>query len=307
MRMGGKKQKPLFGRVAIIGLGLMGASLGLALKRGGLAAMVIGYARRQETRQKALAGGVVDIACDRIEAAAHDANIIVICAPVGIIPGMMKAVAASAPAPGAVVTDVGSVKSRIAAEGDRIFRGGRAGFIGSHPVAGSEQHGLENARADLYRGAAVILTPTAQTSVRAVKTARLFWEALGAETVMARPREHDRIIARTSHLPHAMAALLAACVSRNNPGLYGKFCGGGFRDTTRIAEGEPGLWLDILAENGRFLKPELELFRKELDRLLAGFKKRDSRVIAGFLARGAAGRRQLLSGKTAGESTARGA
>ena len=299
--MGGKKKKPLFGRVAIIGLGLMGASLGLALKRGGLAARVIGYARRPETRQKALAGGVVDMACDRIEAAAHGAEVIVICAPVSIIPEMMKAVAASAPAPGAVVTDVGSVKARIAAEGARIFRGGRADFIGSHPIAGSEQHGLENARADLYRGAAVILTPTAKTSGRTFKTARLFWEALGAETVMARPREHDRIIARTSHLPHAVAALLAACVARARPGLYGKFCGGGFRDTTRIAEGEPGLWLDILGENRRFLKTELERFRKELENLLAGFKERDLRGVAGILARGARGRRRLLSGRAAGK------
>lgn len=296
-----KRKKTLFGRVAIVGLGLMGASLGLALKQGGLAAKVTGYARRLDTRQKALKGGVVDAACDRIESAVREADIIVICTPVGIIPEMMKAVAASATVAGALVTDVGSVKSRIAMAGAKIFRGGRLEFIGAHPIAGSELHGLENARADLYKGAVVILTPTIHTSARALKTERLFWEALGSGTIQMRPREHDRIIARTSHLPHVVASILAACVARANPSFYGKFCGGGFRDTTRIAEGEPGLWMDILGENCLFLEKELERFRKDLNDLLAGLKGHNMRSVAAFLERGAVGRRKLLSARSAGK------
>jgi len=284
----------MFDKAAIIGLGLMGASLGLALKREKIAKKIVGFARRPETRKKALAGKIVDAACGRLEDAVQGADFIVLCAPVGVIPDMMKQCRPCL-LPNAIVTDVGSVKAQIAAEAEKIFKDGRAEFIGSHPIAGSEQHGLEAARAGLYQGAVVVITPTRRTSERALRTIKQFWQALGAEVVAVAPEIHDRMIARTSHLPHVMAALLAGCVGREQAEKYGKFCGPGFRDATRIAEGDPELWRDILENNARFLIKELAVFEKELMHLLAGLKKGGGTALKQYLNKGRECRRLLTA------------
>jgi len=296
--MPAKRKKKLFDRVAIIGLGLMGASLGLALKRAKIADKVVGFARRPETRKQALAKKIVDIACERMEDAVQGADFIVLCAPVGVIPDMMKQ-CRKCLSPNAIVTDVGSVKACIVAEAEKVFMGGKAEFVGSHPIAGSEQHGLESARADLYRRAVVAVTPARRTTERALRIVRQFWQMLVAEVVQISPEAHDRIIARTSHLPHVIAALLAGCVGREHAGQYGRFCGTGFRDTTRIAEGDPELWRDILENNACFLVKELEAFEKELKHLLAGLKKGGGGVMGKHLSRGRERRRRLLAGKGA--------
>ena len=294
-----KLKKRLFNRVAIIGLGLMGASLGLALKKGKIAKTVVGFARRPATRKMALKRKVADIVCGRIEDAVKCADLAVICAPVGIIPGLAKQCLQFAP-DNAVLTDVGSAKVGIVSEIEKTRgkTGKNVNFVGSHPIAGSEQHGLEAARADLYRGSVVALTPTPRTSKNALRVASKFWRALGAQVVVIPPREHDRIIARTSHLPHIIAALLAACVGRDHSGRYVKLCGSGFRDTTRVAEGDPELWRDILENNACFLRKELESFEKELRHLLAGLKKDgNGDVIERCLDRGRENRRRLLAKK----------
>lgn len=286
----------LFNRVAIIGLGLMGASLGLALKRNKIAKKVVGFARRLETRKKALAEKIVDIAYDRIEDAVQCSDFIVLCAPVSVIPDMMKQCRPCL-SPNAIVTDVGSVKAHIVAEAEKVFTGGKAEFVGSHPIAGSEQRGLEAARADLYRGAVVAVTPTRRTSKKALRIVKQFWQALGSEVVLVSPEIHDRIIARTSHLPHVIAALLAGCVGRERAGKHGKFCGAGFQDTTRIAEGDPELWRDILENNACFLMKELEAFEKELKHLRAGLKNGEVGTIKKYLFRGRERRQRLLAKK----------
>ncbi|MDO9541038.1 MAG: prephenate dehydrogenase/arogenate dehydrogenase family protein [Kiritimatiellia bacterium] len=292
-----KTQKKMFNRVAIIGLGLMGASLGLALKRIKIAKKVVGFARRAETRKEALAKKNVDIAYDRIEAAVQGSDFIVLCVPVSVIPGMLKSTPGEFLSPNAIVTDVGSVKAHIVAEAEKAFADGKARFVGSHPIAGSEQRGLEAARADLYRGAVVVVTPTQRTSPRALRIVRQFWQALGSEVVLVSPEIHDRIIARTSHLPHVIAALLAGCVGRERAGKHGKFCGAGFRDTTRIAEGDPELWRDILENNASYLRKELETFEKEMRRLLAGLKKGNNNMIKKCLSRGRERRQRLLAAR----------
>jgi prephenate dehydrogenase len=291
-----KLKKRLFNRVAIIGLGLMGASLGLALKKGKIANTVAGFARRPATRKKALKRKVVDIVCGRIEDAVKCADLAVICAPVGIITGLAKQCLQFAP-DNAVITDVGSAKARIAADMEKTFAGKQVNFVGSHPIAGSEQHGLESARADLYRGAVVALTPTPRTSKKALRVASKFWRALGAQLVVISPRAHDRIIARTSHLPHIIAALLAACVGRERAGDYAEFCGTGFRDTTRVAEGDPGLWRDILENNAHNLKFELSVFEKELKKILSGLRKGRHGVVGKCLKNGRDRRRKLLAAR----------
>lgn len=291
-----KTQAKLFGRVAIVGLGLMGASLGLALKRAKIAKKVVGFARRAETRNKALANKIVDIAYDRIEDAVKGADFIVLCAPVSVIPDLARQ-CRSALAKDAVMTDVGSVKAGIVAGAEKLFSKGDVRFAGSHPIAGSEQHGLEAARADLYQGATVVITPTRRTSKRALRLVKQLWRVLGAGVVLVSPEVHDRIIARTSHLPHLIAALLAGCVGRNAVARHGSFCGTGFKDTTRIAEGDPALWRDILESNYPHLKKELAVFAKQLERLSAELKtgKNRSGIIEQYLIRGHNSRRSLLA------------
>lgn len=264
--------KKKYDRVAIVGLGLMGASLGLALKKARMAREVAGFARRAATRKMALQRRIVDAAFDRIEMAVQGADLVLLCAPVGVIPVLAEKCSPFLK-PGAVMTDVGSSKTRIVAEAENIFSGSNAEFVGSHPIAGSEQHGLEAARADLYSGAVVAVTPTRRTTKRALRIVSRFWQALGAKTVILSPGEHDRMIARTSHLPHVIAALLAFCVGRSGAAQMGVFCGAGFRDATRIAAGDPDLWRDILESNLSFLKEELAAFAGELKKLLAGLKK----------------------------------
>lgn len=292
-----KIEKHLFNRVAIIGLGLMGASLGLALKKTRITKTVAGFARRPETRKKALAGKIIDVACERIEDAVRGSDFIVLCAPISVIPGMMKSVSRGELPQGAIVTDVGSVKSHIVAEAEKTFWSGKAEFIGSHPIAGSEQQGLESAHADLYHGVVVALTPTSRTSEKALLVASKFWRALGADIVAVSPAEHDRVIARTSHLPHVIAALLSGSVGRGRTGRYAGFCGTGFRDTTRIAEGDPVLWRDIIEDNAPNLLIELSAFAKELKKIIAGLKKGRSGVAERCLSRGRECRRRLLAKK----------
>lgn len=272
----------------------MGSSLAMALKKRGIAGKVTGFARRPETRKKALAGKIVDAVCDRLEDAVRDADLVVACAPVSVIPEIITAAAGHLP-PRAVVTDVGSVKARIAAAAEKALADNRAEFLGSHPIAGSEQRGLEAARDDLYRGAVVAITPTRRTSRRALRIVSGFWRALGAEVVPVSPAVHDRVLARTSHLPHLIAALLAGCAGRERAVEYGKFCGAGFRDTTRIAEGDPELWRDILANNACFLRGELKVFAGKLANLSAILSKGDERQIAKYLRNGRECRRKLLA------------
>lgn len=288
----------MFKQVTIIGLGLMGASLALALKKGRIAGKVVGFARRAETRRKARARKIVDLVCDRIADAVPGAEIVVVCAPVSTIPDLVRQCQPARPRKPvlpAVITDVGSVKERIVSQAEKIFTGKKSRFVGSHPLAGSEQRGLAAARADLYQGAVVAITPTPRTDPAAARKIKKFWKALGAEVIVVSPRWHDRIIARTSHLPHTIAALLAACVGRAAARRYGKFCGLGFQDTTRIAEGDPRLWRDILENNASFLRKELKVFARELSRLTEALKKGNGRQIEKCLERGRAGRRKLLA------------
>jgi len=290
------RKKPKFGKIAIIGLGLMGASLGLALKKGGLATEVAGFARKSKTRRNALSKKIVDIACGRIEYAVRDAELVVICAPVGAIPDLARKCVPMM-RKNAAITDVGSSKGKIIAETEKIFAEGDVKFVGSHPIAGSEQQGLEAARPDLYRNAVVAVTPTKRTSQAALRKVAAFWRSLGSSVVVLPPREHDRIMARTSHLPHLIAAALSACVGREKAEKYGMFCGSGFRDTTRIAEGDPQLWRDIVADNAGFLRKELKIFATELNKIISGLEKGKSDITEKYLRKGRDSRMKLLAVK----------
>ena len=280
-------------KVAILGLGLMGGSLGLALKARGLCRSVTGYARREATRTEAVRLKAVDAVFADPADAVRDADLAVLCVPVF----SMQALAAACRSGlqrGCLVTDVGSTKALLTEQIRLSLHDSGAVFIGSHPIAGSEQQGLEAARPDLYQDAVTIITSAGDEPADAVQKVRQFWTQLGAVVRMMDPAEHDRIMARTSHLPHVAAALIAATVGRENGAeRIGPFCGPGFRDTTRVAEGSPDVWLDILQSNRPAVAHELRALRSRLDEVLAALERGDDAALRRFLEEGRAARRAL--------------
>ena len=283
-------------RVAIIGLGLMGASLGLALKERGTAATVVGYARRAATRMAALERGCVDEIHAELGNAVADSDLIVYCTPILTI---SELVSESLPhlKPGAILTDVGSTKADLTREVEACLAGHESVFVGSHPVAGSEQQGLDAARADLYRGAVVIVTPpVTQAPADAVDQVCAFWAGVEAVVDVMPAATHDQLMARTSHLPHLVASALALTVGRDGAGAaVGRFCGAGFQDTSRVADGSPDVWHDIVYTNRAAIAAELEAYRTQFDRLCDRIAVGDFEALRACLAEGRIARRALLA------------
>jgi prephenate dehydrogenase len=280
-------------RVAIVGLGLMGGSLGLALKARGNSASIAGYTRSAERRAAALQRGAVDEVFATPAEAARGADLAVFCAPILAIPGLVQE---TLPAlmPGAVITDVGSTKEVLISGIERTAQRAGIEFVGSHPIAGSEKQSIDAARADLYEGATVVVTPTGNSDPQAVSCVEALWRGVGGVVMRLAPADHDRFMARTSHLPHLAAALLAATVGRERPDRIAPLCGSGFRDTTRVAEGSPDIWRDILVTNSAAIREELRALGMELENLSRLLDASDIEGVARFLERSRAARRSLI-------------
>lgn len=278
--------------IAIIGLGLMGGSLGLAL-RGRSGIKVTGYARRLETRQASLEMGILDEVFDSPQAAVRDACLAVICLPVSLIAPMVETCSAAMP-PQSIITDVGSSKADLVKQMDFFLQDKSVRFVGSHPIAGSERQGLDSARADLYDEALVVLTPSAATDPAALATVSRFWQSLNSRVFQLAPETHDELLASTSHLPHLIAAVLAGTVGRHSPEQIGVFCGSGFRDTTRIADGSPDMWHDIIKSNRSAVLCELLAFKERLDELILAVSRDDLAGVRDFLAAARHSRRDML-------------
>lgn len=229
--------------LTIVGVGLIGGSVGLAARRRGLARHVVGVGRSADSLARARAAGAIDEAALDLPAAVRRADVAVFCTPVDRIAGQ---VLASAPgcAPGTLLTDAGSTKATIVARLDGRLPDG-VSFVGSHPLAGSEKRGPEHADADLFQGRLTVLTPGPHTDPAAVERTAAFWQALGSRARLMPPEEHDRALALTSHLPHLTAAALAGLL----PDALRELTATGFRDTTRVAAGDPTLWSAIFAQN----------------------------------------------------------
>ncbi|MEI6422270.1 MAG: prephenate dehydrogenase/arogenate dehydrogenase family protein [Lentisphaerota bacterium] len=249
--------------VAIIGFGLLGTSLGLALKGGKY--VRLGWSRRPESRKQALKNNVVDKVFENPEDAVSNADITVICLPVPMIIEFCAKFAKSWKK-GAIVTDVGSVKEKIVkAVSPALARNG-VHFIGSHPMAGSEQSGAEAAESDLYERAMVFLTPSAKTHPEVVKEISDMWKSAGARVMEIDSRKHDMTVAHTSHVPHIVASILTLTAlgdgkirSQRESG-----CAGGFRDTTRIASSAPQMWREIIENNREAVLITLAEFEENL-------------------------------------------
>jgi len=251
------------GTVAIVGVGLIGGSIGLALRSKGLAGRVVGIGRDAPRLEEARRLGAIDAYATDLAEGVAGAEVAVVCTPVSRL--VEDALAACRHGPGSIlVTDAGSTKARIV-EGIEADPRGRAAFVGAHPIAGSERQGVAHARADLFEGRTCVLTPTARTPPDRLGRARDFWAGLGCRLIEVDPVEHDQRLARTSHLPHAVAAALAASVP---PELLG-MAAGAYRDGTRVAGADAGLWAAIFRENRG---PVLDALR-EFESHLATFRE----------------------------------
>jgi prephenate dehydrogenase len=255
----------VIGRLTLVGLGLLGGSLAKAARAQALAREIVAVGRHLDRLRPALAEGAVDRVTTDLAAAVAGADLCVLCTPVATLTGLLPAVWQAAPET-CVITDVGSTKGRIVAEAERLALSRPLHFVGSHPMAGSEQSGYAAARADLFRGALVIVTPRDGASAEPVKRVTEMWEALGARVLTMDSRTHDRAVAAVSHMPHLVADALMAAVLGSDPRFL-EVAGPGFRDTTRIAAASPQVWREIFQDNRDALREAVSAFRLALDEL----------------------------------------
>ena len=283
-----------FDTVAIIGIGLLGGSVGLAAKRRGLAGRVVGAARSEHTLTTAVARGCADETTADIRAAVAEADLVVVATPVGAVNGAFAKIAEAAK-PTAVVTDVASTKASICQAADATF-GDRLAFVGGHPMAGDDQTGVANAREHLFDGCIWAVTPSAASTAEAISRLTGFAKALGASVIELDSEVHDRLVAATSHLPHVAAAAVVNAVWRVTEGdpAASTLTATGFRDTTRVAAGSAELWDDIVFDNSEAIQPTHDATNDELRVLREAVAARSEPDIHAFLERAARRRTQLL-------------
>lgn len=289
-------------RLAILGVGLIGGSLALALKRAGLVESVVGAGRGRDNLEQALKIGVIDVIAATPACAVQDADMIVLAVPVGAMPDVMRQIAAKVGA-GAVLTDVGSTKQDVVAAARALLPQHIGRFVPGHPIAGAETSGVKAARADLYCGKDVILTPLPENDARAVACVRKMWQACGAQVESLSAEVHDRVFAAVSHLPHLAAfALMDALAGRENSALLFRYAGSGFRDFTRIAGSHPEMWRDVALANREALVAELDAYIDRLTYLRDLVSAADGDALMAVLSRASHARKQWARDKMRTES-----
>ncbi|MFQ5965010.1 MAG: prephenate dehydrogenase [Candidatus Scalinduaceae bacterium] len=285
-----------FGVVAIIGTGLIGGSIGLGLKERGLTRLVIGVGHRKASLNKALRIKAIDEGTTNIEKAVCDADIVILATSVDLIPCLAKK-AIPLMKRTATLTDVGSAKSHIVSQINKEIKDVNArnniNFIGAHPLAGSEQRGIESARPDLFEDSACILTPTNLSSKRCITKIANMWKALGARINILTPAVHDEVVAFASHLPHFVASGLVNVINKKQ----WEFAANGLKDTTRIASGDPKLWLNICKQNRIKIIEALRCFSKEIKSTLKDMEGKNDRRILNRLKKAKALRDDFLGKK----------
>jgi prephenate dehydrogenase len=273
----------LFRKITIIGVGLLGGSIGLAVKRRRLAREVAGFVRRPASLKDCEKAGAVDYATTDLLAAVSNADLIILCTPLSQMrPRVVEMLPALKLA--AIVTDVGSVKADAVRELESLIQKAGAHFVGSHPMAGAEKTGVSAARADLFVDAVCVVTTTKKSDEVTVRKVESFWKSLGARTLKLAPEQHDLLVSRSSHLPHVVAAVLANLVlAPAAPEFQSALCANGFRDTTRIVSGSPEMWRDIALANRKNLSRSVDAFVSELHKFQRALKKSDAKAISKFL------------------------
>lgn len=270
--------KERLNHVTIIGVGLVGGSIGLALKKLRPRVRVAGVGRRRSSLARAMKAGAIDSMHLDAGQVVGRSGLVILATPVGAFAEHLRAIRPHLKR-GALVTDVGSTKAEVVRAARRIL-GPKGPFIGSHPMAGSERKGVRNARADLFAGAACIITPTSSTPRGLAARAERFWRLLGMRTVRMSPAAHDKALARVSHLPHVLAGLLMKAPTRNELAISAT----GLLDTTRLAGGDPEMWRDILLSNRRAILAAMDGFGRSMADLRRLLARADAKGIERFLA-----------------------
>jgi prephenate dehydrogenase len=266
--------------VAIVGVGLIGGSVGLALKARRLSSRVIGVGRTQSSLAEARQRGIVDDTTTDLAAGVATADLVVVASAVSSIGPLLDAIDAAA-RPGTLLTDAGSTKGSIVSRWERRRKRRRCRFVGAHPIAGSHRRGPVAADAGLFDGRVAVVTPAKATPPADAEEVAGFWSSLGSTVFLMPPKDHDRILAATSHAPHLIAAALAAAT----PADVTRFTAGGWRDSTRIAAGDPGLWADILLDNAVEVARALTRVRRISERLVAALEAGDRKTLLELLER----------------------
>jgi len=275
----------MFRKVAIIGVGLIGGSIGLAIKKKKLAKTIAGVSRHKESLSAAKKKGAIDSGSCSLDII-KGADLVILATPVNTIIELAPKIACLV-SKDCLVTDVGSTKEEVNKRLSGIF----PNYLGSHPLAGSEKRGVANARADLFRGSLCILTPLQNTNRRGIEKIKLLWRSFGARVILLSPVEHDKILSFVSHLAHIAAFSLIAAV----PGEYFKFASSGLKDTTRIAASESELWADIFLSNRRNILEAMNLLEGDLSRIREAIAKKDKRGLAAILQHAAKKRKALAN------------
>jgi len=286
-----------FERVAVIGVGLIGGSFSLALKEKKLCGHVVGVGRSAANLQLALERGVIDSIAAGPAAAARDADLVLVSAPVAQFENIFQEME-DILIPGALVTDAGSTKRDVVAAARTGLGAKIPQFVPAHPIAGAEHSGAAAANADLYRGRRVVLTPLEENRQQDLETIAGLWTAIGARVSRMTPEEHDQMFAAVSHLPHLLAYALVHDVSKrpNSAQLFG-YAAGGFRDFTRIASSHPEMWRDICMANRDRLLHELHLYEKKLKAIGQMLETSDAAALEKLFDAARAARERWLSGE----------
>lgn len=273
-------------KVSLLGLGLLGGSLGKSLIAGNHAKRVAGFVRRNERIHEALHAGVAHEASMNLEEVVRDADLVVLCTPVLKMLPVTEAMQ-SYLKPGALVTDVGSVKGPLVQLLEPLIAKANATYIGSHPMAGSEQQGLAHARSDLFQGATCVVTPTQNSPEKAIEKIQHLWRQVEGIPELMDAKEHDIRVARCSHLPHVTATMLADWILAPEHGdQQAKLCSTGFKDTTRVASGSPEMWCDILASNKIALLNSLDSFEEQCQKVRKWIHEEDDAALYQWLKEG---------------------
>jgi prephenate dehydrogenase len=269
-------------QISLVGVGLLGGSIGLAAKQRRLADRVVGYCRQPAAATASVQAGAIDHGETDLGRAIAGADLVILCTPIAQMATLMAKVLPQL-ARDAVVTDVGSVKGCVVTDLEPMVANAGGHFVGSHPMAGSEKMGVAAARADLFHRALCVLTPTPRSDRESVRRLEAFWSDLGGIPLRLSPEAHDDLVSRSSHLPHVVAAELANYVlSPVHPREQALLCASGFRDTTRVASGSPEMWRDIALANRRNLARVLGVFIEDLQEFQRALETQDSRAIEEF-------------------------
>jgi prephenate dehydrogenase len=281
-------------RLAIIGVGLIGSSLALALKQAGAVRQVIGYGRNLENLEKGIELGVIDSLATTVADCVRGADVIVVAVPLGAMRQVFAELKASA-GRDAVITDVGSAKGAVVAAAREELGDLWPRFVPGHPIAGTEKSGVEAGFASLYQGRRVILTPLEQTDADAVEVIDDMWQHCGAIIEYLSVEHHDKVLAATSHLPHMLAYALVHHLSNlNDHEEIFRYAAGGFRDFSRIASSDPVMWRDVCLANGDALVTLIDQYQQELERIASAIRDGDADELLKLFGRAKSERDSLI-------------